>query len=313
VPGAAGRLPGRLSLASVPGIAYLLKRRSPLLLPPEIAVSALFWVFLLIFLAATVVLWAGTLFFQGAIYSEPASHLYWRAPLGGLVVTLFLVFWSYLEYRRPASYGPVFDFTSVEDEQFPKLWGVKNGREILFVPHKTAKGRTEYRNPDNGKLWTRSDPEGIMEAVIVEDKDGGKFRFNAELTPDGKFRLPPGEPARYREQEGRHREMTDQEIGVVHVRHWGRVLANIVLNLLHLAVWVGCLWLVLDFQGWHALGLALIVWLIMTLTIVPPLFKRTDDTAHQQRIATPTTARAVDPPHTIVAIRGLGINSGVAS
>jgi hypothetical protein len=262
-----------------------LQASKPLLRTVEPAVSALFLVFVLVFLAVTVVCWAGTLFFQGYLYSEPVAQLYWRAPLAGLVVTLFLAFWSYLEYRKPGSYGPLHEFTMQEDEQFTKLWGLKKGREILFVPRKTAQGRTEYRNPDTGKVWSRSDPEGIMEAVIVEDKDGEKIRFDADLTPDGKFRMAPGEPARYVEEGGQHRAMTDNDIGVVHMRRWGRFMANIVLNVLHLAVWFACLWLVLDFQGWHAFGLALVVWLIVTLTIMPPLFKRTDDTARQREPA----------------------------
>jgi ABC-type transport system involved in cytochrome bd biosynthesis fused ATPase/permease subunit len=37
--------------------------------------------------------------------------------------------------------------------------------------------------------------------------------------------------------------------------------------------------LLLRFQWGHAFGLALVLWLIMTLTIAPMLFKRTEDAA----------------------------------
>jgi preprotein translocase subunit SecF len=104
--------------------------------------------------------------------------------------------------------------------------------------------------------------------VIKEKVDSEEHNatFKAELTPDGKF---PSGTARYVEEDGKHRVMTEDQIGLVSTPKAGRTVANIVLNLLHFAVWFLCLWLLLRFQWPHALGLALALWLTLTLTIVP--------------------------------------------
>ena len=52
---------------------------------------------------------------------------------------------------------------------------------------------------------------------------------------------------------------------------FGRFFVNMLLNFLHLAIWFVCLWLLLRFQWAHALGLALAIWLVMTLFVVPQL------------------------------------------
>lgn len=244
--------------------------------------------FLLVFLGLAVFLWAGTLFFQGYIYSEPASELYWRAPAAGAVLALFLGFWCFLDYRNPGRYnGTWFEAGASDDEVFNRFWSVKGNREILYEAHKDARGVIEYRDA-TGRPWSRSDAEGVVEAIIVEDPDGQKIRFNAELTDDKKFKAPRGEPVRYVEVDGRGRVMTNTYIGKVPVSHWGTTLAKVVLSLLHLALWFACLWLILDFQWGHAFGLALVIWLALSLTLLPLLFAKTEDAAKQN--AVPTSA-----------------------
>jgi hypothetical protein len=235
-----------------------------------------------LFLSIMVVVWAGTLFLQGYLYSEPVEQAYWRAPLAGLILTLFVGYWCSLDYRSPGDYNALFDFNGGrEDHQFDKLWSVKKGQEILYTARTAGRGRKEYRDA-GGRLWARSDAEGIVEAVIVEDKDGQKVRFEAELTPDGKlFKMEPGQPARYVEVGGQGRVMTDDYIGYVTTRRWGLVVAYIIFNLLHLVAWFLVLWLLMRFQWSHAFGLALVMWLVMTL-VLPVLFKKAEDLAKQK-------------------------------
>jgi hypothetical protein len=40
-----------------------------------------------------------------------------------------------------------------------------------------------------------------------------------------------------------------------------------------------CLWLILDFQFWHAFGFGLVMWLILMLAVLPLLFKTIEDSA----------------------------------
>jgi hypothetical protein len=233
--------------------------------------------FALIFVGITVVVFAGTLLLQGSFYSEPVSHLLLRAPLASLLLTLFIAGWCFLAYRSPTTYGTLFDFTATENEtRFQQFWSVKRGKESLF---EYSKAHREYRDKNTHKRWSRSDSEGLVQAIIVEDKGGQKVRFEAELTPDGKFKAASGEPVRYVEVGGKGRVMTDGDPGKISTVHWGRIIGNILLNFLHLAVWFAALWLILRFQWGHAVGLALVLWLIVTFAIMPVLFKRMEDAA----------------------------------
>jgi hypothetical protein len=229
----------------------------------------------LIFAAVTALFWAGTLFFQAYIYSEPVADLYWRAPLAAFALSLFLGFWCMLAYRNPGRYsGSFLEFSASEVEQYDKFVSVKNGKETVYTARRNSQGNLEYRSP-NGRPWNRSDADGIVEAIIVEEKDGTKSRFEAELTPDRKFKAGPGQEERYVEVGGRGRVMTDQYIGRVYTERRGREFAYILLNLAHLADWFLCLWLLLRFQWSHALGLAVVLWLVMMLAVFPLLAART--------------------------------------
>jgi len=266
----------------------------------------------LLFLGVAVGLWAGTLFLQGYIYSEPVEQLYWRAPVCGLVVAVFIACWCWLDYRNPTRYGALFDVSARDTERFDKFWSMKNGKEILFSERKDARGRIDYFDKD-GKRWTRSDSDGIMEAVIIEDKDGQKARFNAELTADGKFKIEQGEPLRYLEADGKHRVMTDNYIGQISEWRVGFLVANLFLNVLHGIVWFLCLWLLLRFQWGHAFGLALVLWLTLTF-FLPTLFKKTEDLAKQKASASPTSMLEQTPDRTTVLraseVRALAARAG---
>jgi hypothetical protein len=245
----------------------------------ETFVPGLLLVLALLFLGVAVVLWAGTLFLQGYLYSEPVEQIYWRAPLAALVMTLLIGFWCSLDYKNPGRYGPVFDVSTARDEiKYDKFWSVSQGREVLYTRRKDAQGHVIYVD-GSGKRWKRADSEGLVEAIIVEDKEGQKNRFEAKLTRDGKFKFEPGQSVvRYIEAGGKRRIMTDEYPGELSETRVGLIVANLSMNLLHLIAWFLCLWLLLRFQWGHALGLALVLWLVLTLAL-PVLFKRTEDLA----------------------------------
>src|SRR5262249_52054687 len=178
-----------------------------------------------------------------------------------------------------------------DDEVFNKFWSVKGNREILYEAYKGARGVIEYRDAA-GRPWSRADADGVVEAILVEDKDGQKIRFNAELTEDKKFKAAPGEPVRYVEVDGQGRVMTDTYIGKLPVSHRGTALAKIVLTLFHLGLWFACLWLLLQFQRGHAFGLALVIWLVLTLTLVPLIFAKTEEAAKRSAATSPKLSRA---------------------
>jgi hypothetical protein len=250
-----------------------------------ISVLGLLFVFVVIFLASAVVLWGGTYVLQAYIYSDPTPDLYWRAPLASALVTLFLAFWIMLDYRRPGAFNTLFDFSAAEEQSFDKFLSVKNKKETLFTSHKTGPARVEYRDAQ-GKAWVRSDTEGPVDAIVVEEADGRKTRFVTELTKDGKFTAKQGEPVRYKEEGGK-RIMTDAYIGRVTVTRWGLVFGNIALNFGLLIAWFVVLWPLLRFQWPHAFGLALVLWAAF-IFVLPGLFRKAEDVAKAR--ASPASA-----------------------
>ena len=242
----------------------------------------LLFVFVVVFLASAVVLWGGSFVLQGYFYSNPTPDLIWRAPLAAAVVTAFLAFWTILDYRQPGNFNTLFEFRAHDDQVFDKFWSVKNKQEIPYASHKLGQGRVEYRD-SQGKAWARSDTEGLVEAIVVEEKDGHKIRFVAD-TKDGKFSAKQGEPVRYREEGGK-RVMTDTSIGQLSVTRWSLVIGNILLNLGHLVAWWLVLWLILRFQWSHALGLALALWAGF-MFVLPALFTKAEAVAKARAVQT---------------------------
>jgi hypothetical protein len=79
-------------------------------------------------------------------------------------------------------------------------------------------------------------------------------------------------PLKYRDDKGRI--MEEGQFGTLTSFRSSWLFANLLLNGLHLIVWWLALWLLLRFQGWHAFGIAVIVWLVTMFLLLPPLFAR---------------------------------------
>jgi hypothetical protein len=244
--------------------------------------------FVVFFLGLSVFLWAGTLFFQAYIYSEPAAQLFWRAPAAAAAFTLFLALWCRLDYSNPGRYNTIFDWNDPRDDVWvEKFIGVKNKKEIVFSRKKEKANKVVYRD-ELGNAWRKADTEGVMEAIIIEDKDGEKIRFEVELI-DGKFKpVPRGETIVYKEVGGKKREMHEDDVGRLTTMLWGVAVLNLFFNILHGAVWFAVLWLILRFQWSHALGFAFVFWLVASF-FLPPLFAKVEAAAKAAPRAAATT------------------------
>jgi hypothetical protein len=257
-------------------------------------------VFCVVFFALAVILWAGTLGFQGLIYNEPATGLPWRGPAAAAALTALFAVWCYLSFsnfdprteEKQLSFDTIFRFQPDKIITVDKLYAVKNGQETLYTKRSTGGtvGSAEFRDTQ-GNPWRRSDTTGITEAIIVEE-NGQRVRFVPKLARDGTF--PPTAEAfpGYYEQGGR-REMV--QLGQVIQRRWGVLFLNIILNLAHLGLWFLCFWLLLRFQWTHALGLAAVAWVVATVVLLPMLFNRTRDVAKERANPAPRAARIEMP------------------
>jgi hypothetical protein len=260
-------------------------------------VSGLIWIVILLWVVLMVFLAAGTLWFQGYIYSEPVEGILWRAPAAGTILTLVVVWWCYLDYRAPGHYPALFDLALGDEKEFTELWVPLDGKLVRFELKKDAAGHSEYLDAARRPLPRRPN------AIIVKE-DGEEDRFEPERNEKGYFKVTPGQPLHYVDPQGR--VMTDDAPGRITESRTGRFIANVLLNILNFLAWFGCLWLLLRFQWAHAFGLAVVFWLVMTLLIFPMLLRRVEETARRQAVLESAAATKEVPDAWLDANRGHG-------
>jgi hypothetical protein len=224
-----------------------------------------------------VVLWIGTVYLQGYWYTEPNPNAYWQAPAAAAALTLFLLFWCVLDvnatHDQGAGFEPydtLFQFSAVEDladKPVDRIWVVRApSKELILYKAQRKVNGYEYRDAANKPLGLAG-----VEAIFLEDttgkigEKGEKIRFDLNKDADSGS-------SRFVSAQGW--AMGENNLGQPSIFRMGRFLANLFLNFFHLALWFACLWLLLRFQWAHALGLALVLWLILTLTLLPTLMDR---------------------------------------
>jgi hypothetical protein len=230
---------------------------------------------ILLLLAVTVaaLLLVGTAVIQGYLYSQPVEGILWRSAATGAAIAVFFGVWCWIEARAPGQFETLLDFSPTKTLRFPQFRSERTGdrgkQEILYTLGRDSRGRVTYVDPD-GRPWQRTSSNGMMTAIIVEE-DGEKHRFEAEMTPQGTFKVEENRPLRYVEQDGRHRVMTDDAIGELSTTRWGLLIGNFAWNFAHLLVWFLCLWLLMQYHWPHALGLALALWVAFAFAVWPVL------------------------------------------
>jgi hypothetical protein len=248
-------------------------------------VVSIFLLLLLTWASLVVLLWAGTLWFQEYIYSEPAEGIFWRAPAAATVLALFLVFWCFIYSRFPNRYGSLTEFSASEVQFFPEVWAVKEGKKIHYTSTKDERGRSNYIDNQKKPL-----PRPVDEIIVKEN--GDEVVFKPERDEEGNYKrekvkslIGPNleKPLRYLDDRGR--VMNEDRLGELSRFRWGVFLAYSFLNMFHLGLWFICLWLLLRFQWSHALGLSVIFWLAMTILIGFVLLKNVKDTSKGPPVA----------------------------
>jgi hypothetical protein len=247
-------------------------------------VLSLFLILLVVFVVLSLLLAAWTLFFQGYIYSEPVSAIYWRAPAAGAALTFFLLIWIILDYRsveKPTDegrYHPLHDLSTRETERFDKLTILT--RDHKKVPY-TWQGN-QYVGK-GGRPLPQRPPE-----IIATDKNGQDHVFKPKTDAKGNFQTENGQVRYYEEGNPKH-YMDETALGEITIFHFGWLVMGLLLNFGFLIVWFVCLWLLLRFQWPHALGLAFVAWLI-SLFVLPMILAQAEK-VRKERLPPPTTAQ----------------------
>ncbi len=234
----------------------------------------------------SVLLWVGTAFLQGYLYTEPNADTFWQAPAAGAAVTLFLLVWCLINVSAAHDQGPGFEpydtlfrFNAVEEyDRRPadKIWVLRAGARDPqeYESRRTVQG---YGYVDVVTKKPLGSLAGVQ-AILLEDtagkigEKGEKIRF--ELNKDS-----DSGNSRFVSAQGW--AMGENNLGQPSIFRGGLLVANLLLNFLHFAVWFLCLWLLLRFQWGHALGLAIVIWLVMTLIVLPGLMSRTGEIARE--------------------------------
>jgi hypothetical protein len=225
-----------------------------------------------------VLLWAGSVWFQGYIYSEPAAQLAWSAPVAGTVLALFFALWCAIDYRSPERYTDLFHFNPREvHDPYSELWAVKGTNSVRYTLTKDSLGRPDYRDSNGKPIPTHSDK-------IIVKENGEEIVFEPERDSSGNYKTRTGRSLLYHDARGR--EMSEDTLGQLSTFRWGVFLGSIFLNLFNLALWFACLWLLLRFQWSHALGLAFVFWIISTVLIVPTLLAKVETVAKAAAVET---------------------------
>ncbi len=248
-------------------------------------------VFFLFGVGLTVLLWIGTMFFQNYFYTEATEGLVWQAPAAGFTLAAFFTFWCWLVQNTATGqelpYDTLFRFSpQVEKFKQPakRLWAVKKDvkEPVAYQRKRIDQTRFEYREV---ALPQRPYSPSDVQAILIEEDDGTKTRLEPK---------PAGAGSPYREFADKSgwamMEYESGPTGQLIAYRFGRTLANLFINFLHFVFWFACFWLLLRFAMSHALGFAVVMWLMFTLTLLPMVLSQA---------ALATAPAAVQPPSSI--------------
>jgi hypothetical protein len=233
-------------------------------------------VFIILLAALTaifgVVLWILSVFLQGWLYNDLARKLPVRALIGGLALALFHTGWCAIYKADPGRFDTLYSFkTEAPDGEYDEFQSVRRVGKVEQKPVKfIRKGNSnEFESAETRKPWNRSDSDGMVVAVLIQEKGKNTpTRFDANLADNGDFRKQ--EDSRYEVDQGR-RYMDLNSMGKIYRKRSWAVVGNLFANFLHLAVWVAVLWPVMRFTMGHSIGLGLALWGV-TMLVQPALF-----------------------------------------
>ncbi len=237
---------------------------------------------LAVFIVTTLLAGAWTLWFQAYLYTEATSGVLWRAPAAGGAVTAAVLLFVLLDYGNPGRYRPLWEFSASEESKpFAELQ-VPSSTGKLEVYKLRPGTRGDYRL--NGLPTGRPLPTRPSEIIVVEGSE--KSVFKPERDAEGHFKQravtrfghETQEPLRYVDERGR--VMLEDAPGQLAGRfRAGWFFGNLFVNFVLLGACFAALWPLLGFQWPHALGQAVVVWVVLLLFVLPPLLTQAEEVA----------------------------------
>jgi hypothetical protein len=241
------------------------------------------------------VLWGGTVFLQGYFYTEASTAVFWQAPAAAAVLTLFYGLWCLLDYGAPGAHAGYLPYDTIFRFSAEETKPTKNGKPIERMWAVLKEGKGEKKVPY--KRWAVWEGGRRGDAYFREEAGGGKGErwlvdkaVAIDVPEDGevvRYELAKSDNPEYRSfvsPEGwTIKEYNTGPTGQPEAFRTGLWLVNLLLNFVHFALWFGCLWLLLRFQWSHALGLGFVMWLVMTVVVVPMMLGSAGKAAEESR------------------------------
>lgn len=243
-------------------------------------------------LALAVILYVGSMFLQGYIYTEPSEGMTWQAPAAAVALGGFLTVWCLfvansataspgdIPYDTLFRFSPHIDMVAVPVKEITAV--TSDGKRIVYQTKRLDQNRylyidkAFYLTTGRERGWN---PDKVTAVLLTHD--GQEMFFEVQPAKEGGYRTYLHRPSGYAME-----EFDAGPTGVPRAFRYGRFLFNLTLNLLFLVVWFVCLWVILRFQWSHALGLALCFWLVLELAILPMLLGYAAEVAQANRQAT---------------------------
>lgn len=218
---------------------------------------------------------------QGYLYGQPADKLPLRALTAGLLLSLVVVGWAYVNSRasHKDKYGTFFEFnpTAVRDV------GSFDAVRVLAVKDEAGKPREEtvahvlqgkgFVEKETQRPFARSSSNHVTTALLIKTDDG----------PPRKFLAPPLEGMRYSglanagdaltfTEENGSSFLTDQDLRRLETPSRGAYLAALLLNAGMFLAWFAAHWPVLQYRMGHAFLLTILFGGVTLFILMPLLF-----------------------------------------
>ena len=247
-----------------------------------------------------VILYVGTIFFQGYFYTEPSAQVYWQAPAAGAVLTAFLVLWGVtvvnsdkvspidIPYDTLFRFSPQVDLLS--DPAREIVVSYADGSVAKYLYRKAHNQRGVIYFDANAAPMTR-----VSKAIVSIDMDAEGKKIVA-AKPTIQFKPLPKEQQNesfkfvYRSDDGWTMiDYGDGPTGLPRQFRMSRMAISLFFNLGHLLAWFLVLWLLLRFEWGHALGFALALWILLTLAMLPMILGHAASVGQQRQTAAAQT------------------------
>lgn len=208
---------------------------------------------ILVYGALTGILWLFCLFLYNYLYTEPATGMVWKIPVGAALVVLIclvLPLWlgHWIGYELPVKLGQIFMRTEpVVALEFDRIIVNENGTPVVYRREGRGLGPLNFVSADANR---RRFPAEVSEFTAVT-KDNQQITFRALRDDKGPTAQRAGTTVYVSDQGYR---MERIELGRVEINKPLPALLSYVVIVLGLASWIGA-FLLAQFNVGHSIGL----------------------------------------------------------